>query len=299
MIGLGCEMDKENVPFLNDSQPVPKRKFRDSVFTSLFREKKYLLELYKALHPEDVYAREDDITDVTIVNVLTDNRYNDLGFRVGDRLMILVEAQVKWSVNIIIRLMMYLMQSYNQYFTENKADLYSSTKVKLPKPELYMLFLGDRKEKPEYITFSGEFFGGQETAIDAKIKVIYDGQEGDIINQYVLFTRIFAEQVKLHGKTRKAVEETLRICKDRNVLREYLESRKKEVVDIMFALYDEEEILERYVYNKVNEAVNEAELENSKKIAKNMLQNGKMTNEEIAMCTGLSLKEVEQLQNQQ
>ena len=34
-------------------QSTPKRKIKDSVFTNLFQDKKYLLQLYKALHPED------------------------------------------------------------------------------------------------------------------------------------------------------------------------------------------------------------------------------------------------------
>jgi predicted transcriptional regulator len=38
----------------------------------------------------------------------------------------------------------------------------------------------------------------------------------------------------------QTVRETIRICKDRNVLREYLESREKEVVTIMMSLFYEE-----------------------------------------------------------
>lgn len=71
---------------------VMKRTIKDSVFTNLFQDKKYLIQLYKALHPEDKDVTEDKLTDVTIENVLTDNIYNDLGFIVGNRLMILVEA---------------------------------------------------------------------------------------------------------------------------------------------------------------------------------------------------------------
>ena len=56
-----------------------KRTVKDSVFTNLFRDKKYLIQLYRALHPEDRTATEDDILNVTIRNVLTDNQYNDLG----------------------------------------------------------------------------------------------------------------------------------------------------------------------------------------------------------------------------
>ena len=56
---------------------VMKRTIKDSVFTNLFQDKKYLLQLYKALHPEDTDITEDKLTDITIKNVLTDNTYND------------------------------------------------------------------------------------------------------------------------------------------------------------------------------------------------------------------------------
>ena len=50
----------------------PKRKIKDSVFTNLFQDKKYLLRLYKALHPEDSNVTEEDIKDVTIKHILVD-----------------------------------------------------------------------------------------------------------------------------------------------------------------------------------------------------------------------------------
>ena len=73
---------------------VMKRTIKDSVFTNLFQDKKYLLQLYKALHPEDTDITEDKLTDITIKNVLTDNIYNDLGFVVREgKIVILVESQ--------------------------------------------------------------------------------------------------------------------------------------------------------------------------------------------------------------
>lgn len=86
-----------------------KRTAKDSVFLDLFRNKSYLLELYKTLHPEDTGVTEESLANVTIENVLTDNLYNDLGFTVGDRLIILVEAQSTWTVNILVRALLYLL----------------------------------------------------------------------------------------------------------------------------------------------------------------------------------------------
>ena len=116
----------------------------------------------------------------------------------------------------------------------------------LPKPELYVIYTGERKERPEWISLSEEFFPGQDCFIDVKVRMLYDGKEGDILNQYVTFTKIYNEQVKQYGRTREAVLETIRICKDRKILKEYLESREKEVVDIMMTLFDQEYAVERY-----------------------------------------------------
>ncbi len=220
-----------------------KNTIKDSVFTDLFGNSKYLLQLYQALHPEDQDVEEDDLKTVTLENIFTDDIYNDLGFAKGDKLMVLMEAQSTWTVNIIIRALEYLVNSYRRYFSENDEDLYRSKKVRLPKPELYVLYVGDRKKRPDEIKLLEEFFGGQEVAIEVTVKMIYDGKKGDIINQYVSFTRVLNRQVKKHGRTRTAVRETIRICKDSDVLKEYLESRESEVVDIMMQLYDQEEIM--------------------------------------------------------
>ena len=59
---------------------VMKRTIKDSVFTNLFKEKKYLVQLYHALHPERKGVTEDDIKEVTVSNVLVDDIYNDVGF---------------------------------------------------------------------------------------------------------------------------------------------------------------------------------------------------------------------------
>ena len=272
-------------------KPVMKRNIKASVFGDLFGDSRYLIKLYRALHPEDTETTEDDIADVTIKNVLTNGQYNDLAFRIKDRVLLLLEAQSTWSSNIIIRILMYLMQTYSEYCTVNGLDLYSSTKVKLPKPELYVIFTGEKKTHPEYITLKDEFFDGQDISVDATVKVIYDGKPGDIISQYVTFTKVCNDQMKKYGRTRKAVEEAVRICIDEDVLVDYLKEREVEVMDIMTTLFDEEEVMRRYI----NNTVNITRKEEDETIAKSMIADGNLSYEKIAQYTGLSLKEVEEL----
>ncbi len=121
-----------------------------------------MLKLYKALHPEDTEATEDTLDIVTIDNVLTDNLYNDLGIIVGNnKLLLLLEAQSSWTVNILIRILLYLAQSYHEYFERTSQSLYKSRKVKIPKPELYVIYTGNKGRKPDRISLAQEFFDVQ------------------------------------------------------------------------------------------------------------------------------------------
>ena len=101
------------------------------------------------------------------------------------------------------------------------------------------------------------------------------------------------EQRKLYGNTKQAVTETIRICKDRNVLKEYLESREQEVVDIMMTLFDDEQILKAYA----KDIEDNKERETERKTAERMIKKGKMTLEEIADCVpALTLDELKQIE---
>lgn len=297
---------KESVP---DKQGlIVRRTAKDSVFCNLFSDKRYLLQLYQALHPEDTETTEDDLTDITIRNVLTDGIYNDVGFRNKDKVIILTEAQSTWSMNILIRMLLYLAETYHDYFRKTNADLYSSKKVSMPNAELYVIFTGKRMNHPKYISLSEEFFHGHQCSVEVKAKVLYGEGYKDIVSQYVEFSKVYTEQVKKHGYTRKAVLETIRICKDQDVLAEYLKTREREVVSIMMALFDEEYIQQAYrkrlidettkeVTKEVTEAVTkemtDKAIEKEKKLAKKLYQKG-FSLEDIAEVSEVSVEVVKQ-----
>ena len=282
---------KQIVP---EEETIAKYTIKDSVFSDLFKIKKYLLQLYRALHPEDKTATESELTDITIKNILTDGIYNDLGFLFREKFMILLEAQSLWTLNIIIRALMYLAQTYHDYFERTNQNLYKSKKVKMPKPELYVIYTGDRKNIPDIISLSKEFFDGVDTAVDVKVKVICESDTDSILNQYIIFCKVYNEQMKLYGRTRKTVTETIRICKDKNVLKEYLLDREKEVVSIMMSLFDKEEVMRSYIKSERYEA----EQDKAKRTALHLLKLGKMSLEDIAEATELSLDIVKELESQ-
>ena len=168
--------------------PEPKRDIKDSVFTFLFSDIEYTKQLYLSLHPEDTDIRDEDFRLVTLENILAIGQYNDLGFQVRDKLILLVEAQSTFSPNIPL------------YDGSGSADL--------------------------------------------TVRVLRDGQPGDILSQYVDFCQVANEQVSLYGRTDEALMSTIQLCLEQGILVPFLDSRKKEVVDIMTRLFSQEKAWE-------------------------------------------------------
>ena len=130
---------------------------------------------------------------------------------------------------------------------------------------------GERGSKPDEICLARDVFGidPENAFVNVKAKIIYDSKQGDIINQYIVFCRVFDEQIKLHGRTKKAVDETIRICKDRDVLKDYL--AKEEVTDIMFGYFDYEKELEHLRQEERAEGRAEGEEKRSKEIYERLI----------------------------
>ena len=218
-----------------------KRNTKDSVFTHLFSFPEYQLKLYQALHPDDKDVSEADIKTITRDCVVGTHEHNDLGILVKDRLMLFVEAQSSWSPNIVIRLLSYAVQSLMDYFRERDVYLFSSTKAECPRIELYAIFSLDRERMPETLSLCGEFFPNGGCDLDATVHLIhYDENKSNIIQQYIMFCRVFNDQLKKYGYTPQTILETLRICRDQNILAEYIKKLEGEIMDIMTYMFDEE-----------------------------------------------------------
>jgi len=227
--------------------PEMKYTLKDSVFTYIFRQPQYARELYLALHPEDTDVTEADCKLVTLENVLTVGMYNDVGLQVRDKMILLVEAQSTFSVNVVLRILLYLAATYKEYVEEQKLNLYGTAAVRIPRPELYVVYTGDQTDVPETLLLS-DLYGGEGDA-EVRVKVLRGTGNGDIVDQYVRFCKIADEERKRYGRTGKAIEETLRRCIAENVLAPFLMTRQKEVAEIMVTLFDQEKIMEIHDYH--------------------------------------------------
>lgn len=221
-------------------EPSAKRNAKDTVFVDLFSDPKYLFMLYKDLHPEDTTATAVDLSISSIRKVLSNDVYNDLSFFVrDDKLLIMVEAQSTFTINVLPRMLFYVLTLWKEHITGTKQDIYNTKPVEFPTTELYVIFSGDRKDKPKDLYFD-DLFPGTGFELNFKAKVLYGENDGIIIDQYVAFCKILSRQVKEKGRTLDAVKETIHICTNMNVLKEYLQAREKEVVTIMEMLFNQE-----------------------------------------------------------
>ena len=286
-----------------------KRNTKDSVFTHLFSFPEYQLELYKTLHPDDKDVSEADIKTITRDCVVATHEHNDLGILIKDKLMLFVEAQSSWSPNIVLRLLSYAVQSLMDYFRERDVYLFSSAKAECPRIELYAIFSLERENMPETLSLCGEFFPDGGCDLDATVHLIHydEKSKSNIVQQYIMFCRVFNDQLKQYGYTPQTIRETLRICRDQNILAEYIKKVEGEIMDIMTYMFDEENNkrlfgLEQRRLGKIEgklegkiegklEGKIEGKLEEKKRIAIELL-NMNMDIPQIEQITGLSKAEI-------
>lgn len=162
--------------------------------------------------------------------------YNDLGFSVGNRLMVLAESQATWTVNIIIRALMYLIQTYHEYFKRTNQSV--------------------RKQKSKL----------------AKTRTVCDLYRWKEKDSYIVFFKVYGEQRKLYGNMKQAVTETIWICQNRNVLKESLEIKEQEVVDMKMTWFDEEQVLKVYTKEAADDAAREATKETERRTIRVMVE---------------------------
>lgn len=295
----GTPLTDEERAEMNVDDTTANQKSKDSIFVNLFSNKEYILQLYKELHPDDTNVTVGDISVRTLKSILVNTIYNDLGFVVKnkdvDRFVILVEAQSKWNPNMTLRMLFYIAETYRKYLKTTKQSEHSGKKVKLPKPELYVVYTGDdKKNVPEVMSFRDDYFDG-DSPIDLKVNILSKVGTATISGQYIGFCKVYNEQRNLYGSTPKCIDATIRICMEKGYLPEYLSEHREEVITMMSELFDEQAQRDAYNEARDQEMLNEGESKGKIAIALKLIARGKDNFEDIADLTGLTLEKVNEL----
>jgi hypothetical protein len=217
------------------------RKFKDSVFTFLFKEPEASRELFYALEgvrlPPDAKIEINTLTDVLVMDQI-----NDLSFLVDDRLLVLSEHQSTVNPNMALRMLHYLVELYDKMVDGNKR--FSSVLQKIPAPEFYVLYNGKAKyPETEVLKLSDAFKDtgglknpGWRVPLELEVKVfnINKGYNPDILSRseklggYSTLVDKIRENEKTMGRE-DAFKSAIRDCIESGILRDFLKRHGKDV----------------------------------------------------------------------
>ena len=243
----------------------PNYTLKDSLFIDLFSDKMRLIQLYKSLIDDQRQINPEDIEILTIQNIILRGIYNDLGFRVKDEIIILMEAQTTYTTNIVLRILFYLSETLKNYIidsSENKNlnELYNTKPRIIPKIKLFVVYTGDKVMQDHDLYLKDVMVENDIISdIDMKVRVLCTGNKSSILGQYILFTQIYSRQKKECKDIETAVKNTIEICMNDEILKEYLDYRKMEVQEMITAFTTQEEAFESFLKDEVKRGRKEGE----------------------------------------
>ena len=278
------------------------RNYKDTVFRMLFSDRKNLLSLYNAVNQRD-YKNPEDLEIVTLENAIYMGMKNDLAFIIDTNLY-LYEHQSTYNPNMPLRDLFYICSEYQKLV--DKKSLFSSTLQKIPAPNFIEFYNGstviadctDLRLSSAFEHLTGEAkLELIVTVLNVNAELMQHCSTLNEYAQYVARVRHYATDMPLNQAVERAVDE----CIQKGILTEFLTRNRNEVISMSIFEYDKE--LEE---KKLRKAEYEYGFSEGKKTgfqnaametARRMLKSNKLSLEDIADFSGLSIDEIKQLQN--
>ena len=289
------------------------RRYKDSVFVDLFSEdrtaKANFLALYNALHGTD-YQSTAILKNTRLKQVLYMSFANDVSYLVDNKIIVLAEHQSTINPNMPIRCLEYIARLYEQFY--KSKEKYSRKQLAIPTPEFYIFYNGKQPYTTNSVLKLSDSFTQthDEYALELSVKVVninYDKASEILklckpLKQYSLFVDAVRRNIavdKEHG-----FEKAIKECIQNDILREYLQRKSKEVLNMLIGEYDydtdiavqREESFDMGLAEGEARGRSEGSRQAKLETAKNLLQFG-LSREKIAQATGLTQEEVESIGN--
>ena len=137
---------KETIEYQNIHE---NRKYKDTLFRMVFKEKQHLLDLYNAVNGT-VYENPEELEINTLENVLYISMKNDVSFMI-DGMMNLYEHQSTKNANMPLRGVLYFARLLEEYILENDLDIFSSKLQQIPTPKYIIFYNGEPNEPDERV----------------------------------------------------------------------------------------------------------------------------------------------------
>jgi hypothetical protein len=278
---------------ISDAGVSHRRNIKDSVFCDYFADPDRFMDAYCAITGK-TFAEGVEVESNVIAPVFTNGVRNDVSFRIGDRLIVLVEHQSTVNYNMPVRCLVYVSELYNRYTQGD--NLYRTALIPLPEPEFIVLYNGDR-EFPDKTTMklSDAFLGSITPQLELTVNMynINNGRNLHIMQK----SRHLDDYSKVIGKVceflaqGKTVREAVLWCIGNNIMKEYLEAHLWEVCDMLNAEFNLEKAKEVWI----GDSWKEGREEGIKESVIKMLKSGVPTYN-ISEWLQLPIEKVQELQ---
>ena len=242
------------------------------------------------------------------------DRKNDLAFMIENRFIILIEMQSTVNPNMPLRFLVYIAKEFEKLFFSQQ--IYSSTLVSIPTPEIYVFYDGAKDIPLESeLKLSDAFIAKcDKLYLELNVRVINVNYEKGaellekcrLLSDYSQLVHIAKMNYQRTHDLDTAVSEAVTECMEKVILRSFLKENGGEIMSFLYDMLTKEEMEEirehdGYVRglkeghaSGVQEGLTRGIAERNRDIATNMLAMG-MDIPVIAKATGLSEQDILEL----
>ena len=227
--------------------PKHNRRYKDSVFVDFFGEDKNakanFLALYNALHETELDASAE-LEPLRLEQVMYMAFRNDVAYLIDGKIIALVEHQATINANMPLRFLQYAARLYERI--QNPRDRYLRRLKKIPTPEFYVFYNGeDDYPKTTTLRLSDAFMTvPQKPSLEVVVSVMnINYTKGSKIlsackplKEYTLFVDAVRRHTKLDCEN--GFQNAIKECIRNDILREYLQRKSREVMNMLIAEYD-------------------------------------------------------------
>ena len=249
------------------------RKYKSTMFTMIFSDKKELLQLYNAI-AEKNYDDPELLTINTLKNAIYMSIQNDLSFIIDSRLS-LYEHQSTYNSNLPLRYLFYISDLY-QVMVKDR-NIYGTKRIQVPAPRFIVFYNGEEKQPERQILKLSELYLVEEQhpvlELEAIMLNINQGYNQTLMNscktlrdysEYVSRVRKYAKILDIE----EAVDRAIMECIDEGILKDFLERNRLEAKAVSIYEYDQEAHIKMEREDAFEDGRQEGNLEGQNRIIK-------------------------------